>query len=38
LVTIDEDFRGKWLRSGLLAGAGVEAITFDCEVVGYGPR
>ena len=24
LVTIDEDFRGKWLRSGLLANAGVE--------------
>lgn len=34
LVTIDEDFRGKWLRSGLLASAGVEVITFDREVAG----
>jgi hypothetical protein len=34
LVTTDEDFRGRWLRSGLLAAAGVEVITFDHDIPG----
>ena len=34
LVTIDEDFKGRWLRSGLLAAHGVEVIVFDKDIPG----
>lgn len=34
LVTIDEDFKGRWIRSGLLAEHGVEVIVFDRDIIG----
>lgn len=34
LVTIDEDFRGRWVRTGLLKKFGVEVIVFDKDVKG----
>ena len=34
LVTCDEDFRGRWVRSGLLERHGVEVIVFDEELAG----
>lgn len=34
LVTTDGDFRGRWVRSKLLAQHGVEVIVFDKEIVG----
>ncbi len=34
LVTCDEDFRGRWERTGLLASHGVEVIVFNRELVG----
>lgn len=34
LVTIDEDFRGRWARSGLLEQEGLEVINFVKEVPG----
>lgn len=33
-MTIDEDFRGRWVRSGLLKVEGVEVINFVHEVAG----
>jgi predicted nuclease of predicted toxin-antitoxin system len=34
LVTVDEDFRGRWVRSGVLAAEGVEVIVFNSQPVG----
>jgi hypothetical protein len=34
LVTCDEDFRGRWVRSGLLCKHGVEVIVFEKELAG----
>jgi hypothetical protein len=34
LVSTDEDFRGKWVRNGLLATHGVEVIAFDRDLPG----
>ena len=34
LVTIDTDFSGRWVRSGLLAVHGVEVIVFDRDIPG----
>jgi hypothetical protein len=34
LVTTDEDFRGRWWRSGLLRDHGVEVIVFDRDIAG----
>jgi Domain of unknown function (DUF5615) len=34
LVTCDEDFRGRWVRSGLLKKHGVEVIVFEKELAG----
>jgi hypothetical protein len=33
-VTTDQDFRGKWVRNGLLAKHGIEVIAFDRDVPG----
>ena len=34
LVTVDADFRGRWLRSGLLAAHRVEVVVFSSDVPG----
>jgi hypothetical protein len=34
LVSTDEDFRGKWVRLGVLSTLGVEAIVFDHDLEG----
>lgn len=34
LVTIDSDFRERWVRSGLLAQHGVETIVFTKDLIG----
>lgn len=34
LVTVDEDFRGRWVRSGVLAAEGVEVIVFNRPPIG----
>ena len=34
LVTVDSDFRGRWVRSGLLAAHDVEVIVFLHDLVG----
>lgn len=34
LVTIDEDFRARWVRSGALERHGVEVICFDRDIIG----
>jgi hypothetical protein len=34
LVTIDRDFQGRWIRSGLLKEHGVEVIAFDRDIKG----
>ncbi len=34
LVSTDEDFRGKWVRLGVLSNLGVEAIVFDHDLEG----
>lgn len=34
LVTIDTDFRGRWLRSGALERCGVEVIVFKRDLIG----
>ncbi len=34
LVTTDSGFRGRWLRSGVLANHGVEVIVFTQDLVG----
>jgi hypothetical protein len=34
LIATDEDFRGKWVRLGVLANAGVEVIVFDHDLEG----
>ena len=34
LVTLDEDFTGKWARLGVLRDSGVETIVFDHDIAG----
>ena len=34
LVTADEGFHGRWIRTGLLSNHGVEVIVFDREIKG----
>ena len=34
LVTSDGDFKGRWIRSGLLASHGVEVIVFNQDIQG----
>ncbi len=34
LVTVDSDFRGRWLRTGVLANHGVEVIVFTKDLEG----
>lgn len=34
LVTSDSDFRGRWVRNGLLVKHGVEVVAFDKDVAG----
>ncbi len=36
LVTTDSDFKGRWIRSGLLARHGVEVIVFNRDIPGLG--
>lgn len=34
LVTVDSDFRGRWLRTGVLGNHGVEVIVFTRDIEG----
>jgi hypothetical protein len=38
LVTVDSDWRGRWLRSGLLKDHGVEVVVFSRDVPGLQPQ
>jgi hypothetical protein len=34
LITTDQEFQGRWIRSGMLAKHGAEVIVFDRQLVG----